>query len=1624
MSQQEQQQQQEEHALPAPPFMKPPSRRGTPSSNDPIPFFNSSNGASGSTGADFFSSINGSGAASYSQAGTGTAAAAAAIEPLQTNNAYNEIAQNHSQYPPAQTYQPQFNYQSMPPQEVPPRCATGPAIDNPSLNYAYDPYRSASVIHNTTSFSGADNNTLFFDQLIAGTTTAQSQPAGATMAAVAPLDHVDYTTQQENTAVNNGVIYDETIGQYYDTNSGQYYDDASGTWYLPQATAEQQQPPPQSELQPTTVVAQEENEEGDSSVILSQEVIPSVVDSESFNNLGSMDNSQPEVPSEVPINGVSENTLASPPADNYQVIAEEVPINRFATESAGEEQHMKTPRSASVEQNPLSEHQSIGPEVNNETVVSAAVAATEAAAEAIDEQQSLSPSSMDVGHQRVSSPPAIHNEAAVDNAPQWPSPYSLAASEPAIPTSTSLYPPQPPLGSITTAINQPQQPTPALSANWSVQAERGSVSSTNDPDPHSTLTTTTPLVSAATAAATSVNNDGAEPSASMYFNQSHDEFSYSPAVINNGAAVVGYETVDTTQAEQPAYEQVALEADATTTFSAPTSVSLDSYSHYATTQTGGYNPYHNVSDVNSQPTMSYYPQTDQQAVMNVSATLQPPAPVEIVPSVIPPATLFDLQSHSERTSTEMSYQDRDLTAVTANEEPTQNEAGVYDSLGRLDARRPIMSFGFDGWLVTMFPYQVERFSMYNNGGGKAMKVAPGMMQMHQLSDHIPPEMCTYNVPLLSGELTWANLLKRRDVASAYAKSRLSSAQTSGAFLPNTVGETLYKVLIALLDRFGQDTSNGRMSDFNAVLEAIQPLVVSSIDGSVNGQAQETAMPPISHDNVQQLQDLETLLLSGKRQEAIDTACRQGLWTHALIIASCTGKQQWQSVISAYTSTALANGPDTLGIQYRMFAGLGADALDTPSNQPNTPNGGNGFVTAADITSLSASGGTSNGVEESLQSVQRQSNNKLCDSWAKILTMALANRTSGDQSAIIRLGDRLRKNNMTVAAHICYATTLQGKDIFVPEAVEEGSRAVLLGIDEKEQLDSKHLGFGFSNNVRHGSYSRYYRQPSAIICTELYELIFALRNAAATINTSNDSSSLPPPSGGTVGMAPSSSSPSSTGAPILCLPHLQAYKLYYAWWLVDCGQLALASRYCDSVLEILASLPQGIAVPYIHSSLVQELRNLRDRLTGCGMSSIKAAETVGDESAIAAGSKSWLARAMPRPSFTSLMTAFDSSIDKFITGADGSKISLESSGAVAGKYEIGPDRQLPTAPASINQNNYGSYNDGAAGIESSWGNGRVSGSNSHSAYISPRQSLDDRRSVGNQSVETSQMYLSGNYTPQPQPQPQWSDPGIGSFNTDQGEFITPGAVLLNSNIAATASVPPPVASGGDGDGRNSYDGYGNDNEEEGEEDLFGFTKKKGNIAKPLRDAPAASSRHSTEVASSRAERASSARPSMDARSEGAGRKSTDNKGGEGDGKNNPAGVFGMIKSLWGGGGRKGGQANLGGESKFVYDSELKRWVDKSAPESQQDTGPPPPPPPSMMRFQPQQSASVPPVNNNNFYPPPSAADVSSRAASYTPSPGGLSSGMATTTPPPPGGRVGGAAAKRRGARSRYVDLSKQ
>ncbi|XP_071690032.1 protein transport protein SEC16B homolog isoform X2 [Rutidosis leptorrhynchoides] len=193
-------------------------------------------------------------------------------------------------------------------------------------------------------------------------------------------------------------------------------------------------------------------------------------------------------------------------------------------------------------------------------------------------------------------------------------------------------------------------------------------------------------------------------------------------------------------------------------------------------------------------------------------------------------------------------------------------------------------------------------------------------------------------------------------------------------------------------------------------------------------------------------EVQTLLVSGRKTEALLRAHEGQLWGLALVLAAQLGEQFYVDTVRKMALRQLVAG-SPLRTLCLLIAGQPADVFSTDS-----------------ITNLYQ------------QSAQAQLGaNVMLDDWEENLAMITANRTKDDELVLIHLGDCLWKDTSNIiAAHICY---LVAEANFEPYS--DSARLCLLGAD-------------------HWKHPRTYASPEAIQRTEVYEYSKLLGNSQFTL----------------------------------------------------------------------------------------------------------------------------------------------------------------------------------------------------------------------------------------------------------------------------------------------------------------------------------------------------------------------------------------------------------------------------------------------------------------------------------------------------------------------------------------------
>lgn len=389
------------------------------------------------------------------------------------------------------------------------------------------------------------------------------------------------------------------------------------------------------------------------------------------------------------------------------------------------------------------------------------------------------------------------------------------------------------------------------------------------------------------------------------------------------------------------------------------------------------------------------------------------------------------------------------------------------NVGRSSAGRPphaLVTFGFGGKLIVMKDTSSLSSSSYGSqdpvGGSisvlNLMEVVMGNTDASSLgsvtSDYFRA-LCQHSFPgpLVGGSVGSKELNKWID-------ERITSCE-----LPNMdyrKGEVL-RLLLSLLkiacqhygklrSAFGADTvlresdspeaavaklfasakrNNTQFNEYGALSHCLQKL-------PSEGQIRATAS------------EVQNLLVSGRKREALQCAQEGQLWGPALVLASQLGDQFYVDTVKQMALHQLVAG-SPLRTLCLLIAGQPAE------------------VFCSDTTTDCSLPGAVNMPQQPAQTGA----NCMFDDWEENLAVITANRTKDDELVIIHLGDCLWKERSEItAAHICY---LVAEANFEPYS--DSARLCLIGAD-------------------HWKLPRTYASPEAIQRTELYEYSKVLGNS--------------------------------------------------------------------------------------------------------------------------------------------------------------------------------------------------------------------------------------------------------------------------------------------------------------------------------------------------------------------------------------------------------------------------------------------------------------------------------------------------------------------------------------------------
>ena len=382
---------------------------------------------------------------------------------------------------------------------------------------------------------------------------------------------------------------------------------------------------------------------------------------------------------------------------------------------------------------------------------------------------------------------------------------------------------------------------------------------------------------------------------------------------------------------------------------------------------------------------------------------------------------------------------------------------------------PLFNFGFGGTIVTTFPRTVQRVATGHNA--PLLKCSPGevMIQSRQM---YPFEMNLISFP---GPLKSKG--RKKDVLEWLQHRLVQMEQAHGDIVPDSVLPDprkrheekiiLWRIAKVLVEFDG--VIEGKSAAQTAIRLILSPELVEGLANDLPPSSNAHLLG-ISRAGVSQtipdsteVGDIETLrriLLQGEREKAVWHALDRRLWAHAMLISSTLDKNVWKQVLQEFIRQevkTIGDNSDSLAALYQIFAGNWEESVD--ELVPPSARAGLQFISKA-----AGSGPTRNALDG-------------LDRWRETLALTLSNRTHEDGQALIALGRLLLGYGRVEAAHICFVFakapgTFGGED-------DPLASVALLGADHNRYPND------FSRDV------------DAILLTEIYEFASTVLATSST-----------------------------------------------------------------------------------------------------------------------------------------------------------------------------------------------------------------------------------------------------------------------------------------------------------------------------------------------------------------------------------------------------------------------------------------------------------------------------------------------------------------------------------------------
>ncbi|KAI1452688.1 Sec23-binding domain of Sec16-domain-containing protein [Annulohypoxylon moriforme] len=447
---------------------------------------------------------------------------------------------------------------------------------------------------------------------------------------------------------------------------------------------------------------------------------------------------------------------------------------------------------------------------------------------------------------------------------------------------------------------------------------------------------------------------------------------------------------------------------------------------------------------------------------------------------------------------------------------------------------PVVTWGVGGTLVTSFPTDVPRY-----GISQALPMivrSPGEVKVKHIKDIQPLEerLAKFPGPLKSKSK------KKETLAWLTAGIEGLEGNLPNVSFHQTVSHEdkraiervlLWKILRVFVENDGLLEGNPTVDKavrdvITPGLDTNSPELASAISTGVDLTGISSTVTSMQADAVDSTvtEQIRHHLLSGDREKAVWAAVDKRLWGHAMLISNAMQSPDlYKKVAQEFIKKEVnhpGRGNESLAALYGVLSGNFEESVD--ELVPVHARAG------LQLMSTSASIGAS---QDALAGL---------DKWRETLGLILSNRSFGDAQALRALGNLLSGYGRAEAAHICY---IFARNCAVFGGLDDpNANFVLVGADHRRQAD------------------QFAKETEALQLSEVYEYGLALAGGSNAAHSCS---------------------------------HLAAYKLQHAMTLAEYGFRDKALAYCDSIYNAIIS--QTKKSPYFNPVLETAVDDLMQRL---------------------------------------------------------------------------------------------------------------------------------------------------------------------------------------------------------------------------------------------------------------------------------------------------------------------------------------------------------------------------------------------------------------------------------------------